>query len=891
MAGLAEFLDCVLAADAGFMASEIADALWLAEHMEGFQLTAAVAADELTADGPTAAVATGERGTPEPAALPGAVAETLEAAEELIAHPGPVGAGNAPSALALPMPRELRRPLNLQRGLRPLMRTIRSGPAAMLDEEATAELSARAGTVMPALVPADERWLDLALVVDASPSMALWENLVRELRIALSQLGAFRVIRTWRLAVDGGKPLVRAEAAWSTPRAPGELADPTGRQAILLLTDCVAQPWWPKSGPAGDMAMATTVETWAGKGPLAILQPLPQRMWARSALTARTMRLRSPFPGAPNRSLLTDRAAHRTGGRDPDWGRVRRGVPIPVLEIDQQWLASWSRLVSGIKPERLAVAFTGAPAPDHDPGETAQPSPLLDEEEQARWLVSQFMSIASPEAFRLGGLMAAAPLTLPLMRLIQRAMCADERPALLAEVLFSGLLREVTPAGEMTTSFAFRPYVRDILLGTIRRSEAIQVRELIVDALSNGAGPGDRVARIPAVPGTTGTALTTTRDSYGPIDAKVLRRIGGRYAQVVMSTGEDELPDLAPAEPEMAGPQSPRVQEEVPPEEPPAQATAPASDGEGLVLLGGPGSGKTTYLAALSIALMRGPGWRLIAKDDPSADMLTRGVIDLIRHRVFPRATDEITSYHWKLAGEAERVLRAGWRRRLVHQVATTSVDLQVTDATGEIFSRHQPASQASLIEKLVRSSGIIFLFDPTREFEVGDTFEYVLQAVTMLQQRVLGERASAGDRLQHYVAVCLSKFDDDRVYRSAEQMQFVSYDPEDPFGFPRVADSDAREFLRRLCMLAPSGTADLAIRKLEDSFRPERIRYFVTSAIGFRLDRQTRKFDRADRANYVPDQYEPGVFRIRDTVYPVSVAEPLIWLGEQLARPPAWAG
>jgi len=938
MAGLAEFLDSVLAADAGLTTSEIADAFWLAEHIEGFQPTASVAADR-----PVGVVAAGERGAPGPATVPVAEEETPEAAEGLTAPPvpadqggpggrdtlggraaasrtgtgwavGPVAAGTPSSPLVLAVPRELRRPLNLQRGLRPLMRTVRSGPATLLDEETTAELSARAGTVMPALVPARERWLDLALVVDASPSMALWDNLVRELRVTLSQLGAFRVVRTWRLEVGGGTPLVKAEAAWSTPRAPSQLADPTGRQAILLLTDCVAQPWWPKSGPTGDMVMAKTLETWARKGPLAILQPLPQRMWARSALTDHSMRLRSPFPGAPNSSLLTDRAMRRTSGPDHDWGRIRRGVPVPVLEIDQRWLASWSRLVSGTNPERLAVAFTGAPAPDHDPGRATEPSPLLDEEDQANWLVSQFMSIASPEAFRLAGLMAAAPLTLPLMRLIQRAMCADERPALLAEVLLSGLLREVTPAGETTSSFAFRPRVRDVLLGTIRRSEAIRVRELISEELSNGAGPGDRVARVPAVPGTTGTALTTTRDIYSAIDAKVLRRIGGRYAHVVMSTGEDEPPNRAPVEPDAVGSRSPREQEEAPAEEVPARqemeagdtppavaeaadkrevpahATVPASDGEGLVLLGGPGSGKTTYLAALSMALVRGPGWRLIPKDDPSADMLTRGVIDLIRHRVFPRATDEITSYQWKLAGETERVLRTGWRRRAVRLVSATSVDLQVTDATGEIFARHQPARRASLIEKLVRSSGIIFLFDPTREFEVGDTFDYVLQAVTMLQQRALGERAPAGDRLPHYVAVCLSKFDEDSVYQSAERMQLVSYDPEDPYGFPRVADSDAREFLRRLCVLTPGGTAELAIRKLEDSFRPERIRYFVTSAIGFHLDRQTRRFDRADRANYQPDSYEPGVLRIRGTVYPVNVAEPLIWLGEQLAKQPSRA-
>ncbi len=380
-----------------------------------------------TAEGRARAAPADEDGPAGPAA-PGELVPVFH--PDLERTGGPMTMGHATVSLAVSAPRELRRPLNLQRGLRPLMRTVRSGPATVLDEEATAEVE-RAGRDPHArrwCRPA-KRWLDLALVFDTSPSMALWGNLVKELRVALDQLGAFRTVRTWRLEFDRGKPLIRTEAAWSTARGRRELIDPTGRQAILLVTDCVAPPWWPKSGAAGEMAMGKTVEAWARKGPLAILQPLPRRMWEQSAMPGHVVRLRSQFPGAPNSSLLIDRAAGLwTGQPGQDWGRARRDVPIPLLEIDQRWLASWSRLVSGTNPERVAVAFTGAPRSDHDPGKTTKPSPLLGPEEQAKWLVSEFMSSASPEALRLAGLLAAAPLTLPLMRFIQRAMCDDNRP-------------------------------------------------------------------------------------------------------------------------------------------------------------------------------------------------------------------------------------------------------------------------------------------------------------------------------------------------------------------------------------------------------------------------------------------------------------------------------
>jgi hypothetical protein len=44
MAGLAEFLESAVAADADLTMSEIADAFWLAEHMERFQPAVAAAA-------------------------------------------------------------------------------------------------------------------------------------------------------------------------------------------------------------------------------------------------------------------------------------------------------------------------------------------------------------------------------------------------------------------------------------------------------------------------------------------------------------------------------------------------------------------------------------------------------------------------------------------------------------------------------------------------------------------------------------------------------------------------------------------------------------------------------------------------------------------------------
>jgi hypothetical protein len=138
--------------------------------------------------------------------------------------------------------------------------------------------------------------------------------------------------------------------------------------------------------------------------------------------------------------------------------------------------------------------------------------------------------------------------------------------------------------------------------------------------------------------------------------------------------------------------------------------------------------------------------------------------------------------------------------------------------------------------------------------------------------------------KLPHYVAVCITKFDDNRVSQAAKDIgvRFSTKDSGDQTG-ALDADSDAAlSFLWNLN--GKSGGGEQVIRVLEQNFYPERIRYFVTSAVGFQGS-PTRQASGPEDFRDAPQDKESHYVRAGRPVRPINVAEPLLWLSQQLTR------
>ena len=447
----------------------------------------------------------------------------------------------------------VREPLALIRALRPLIRQVSTGREAGLDEAATADRIADERLWLPILKPETEPWLDLALVIDESPSMLIWQRTVTELQRLLKHYGAFRDVRTWGMVTidsapdrsdseqsQAGESVAPSRQVYLRPevggrithqglRQPSELIDPKGRRLVLVVTDCISTPW--REG-----LVLPPLKIWADHGPVAIVQMLPEWMWVRTALRqGAEAQFYALEPGLANQRLLIHGSPLLEGlenGEPP-------GVKLPVLTLDPEPLSRWSQMVVGRGSAYApGVVFNASLQADWVQVEQrrqtkAAPDPT------AMQRVQRFETASTPMARQLARLIAAAPvISLPVVRLIQEILLRGSRQTHVAEVLFGGLLNP-TVAPTPTTNpdeviYAFvDPEMRPILLEDAPVTGTTEVLSNYVTRHLGKASLDVFIAEVRSALQGEGNLDGEDVRPFAIVAAEVLKRRGGQYADFV----------------------------------------------------------------------------------------------------------------------------------------------------------------------------------------------------------------------------------------------------------------------------------------------------------------------------------------------------------------------
>ncbi|MEU9954591.1 SAV_2336 N-terminal domain-related protein [Streptomyces sp. NPDC050982] len=363
------------------------------------------------------------------------------------------------AALSIGRAEPLGETLSIGRSLQPFQRPWLKGSRTRLDVDATVDHYARGGPLVPVFGTAPEVWFEVVVVVDTSLSMRVWEETARSLTNLMRGLGVFRAVHDWQLVWRNEEPHARdhlgrpVEAA----RVPHHGSGSRGRRLILVFSDCAA-PGWQRP------EVWQLLNTWGHQVPVALANPLPRRLWRRSALNLPAVRVTAAEAGAHNSGLHYRLPArlHRFPGQASE---PEQWTALPVVSCTPTSLSTWSRALMRPDPhgcDAILVPTSGRPAAAAAaPGGHAQ---RTDRGEPAA-LADAFLRTASTHAVRLAVLCSELPaLTLPLLHALREQAVASADVADLAELLTSGLLTISDTSGHdpvMTLHPGARERLRD----------------------------------------------------------------------------------------------------------------------------------------------------------------------------------------------------------------------------------------------------------------------------------------------------------------------------------------------------------------------------------------------------------------------------------------------
>jgi formylglycine-generating enzyme required for sulfatase activity len=442
-------------------------------------------------------------------------------------------------SLRVPDAPSLREPIHLARSLQPLMRRIATGRMTILDETATVQRTAEQGICIPVMHSELEPWLDLALVVDESQSMLIWRHTIKDLQRLLTHYGIFRDIRIWGIKPDdAGKELQIFSRMGSNHRLASakELVDPTGRRLVLIVSDCVSNIW--RKG-----LIFPALQEWTQKQPLVILQMLPERMWRRTALGLGTsVEFSSSLDGAANRDLLVNKKF-----------LFEKRTKIPILTLEPEVAVSWSQMLVG-KADALISGYILPVKLDIDSHPQLQKQQQAIASQDVSQRVQRFRATTSPLGRKLAGLLAAAPfINLPVVRLIQQTLLPQSRSPQVAEVFLGGLLQPKSEISSDTNPDAVEyEFIavdcRDILLEDSPVNDSIDVLNAVSRYVA--AQMGRSLSEFMAMLKAPSKDKVENVKPFAELTARILRKLGGEYAQLADELQPSQTDKEPPETPE-----------------------------------------------------------------------------------------------------------------------------------------------------------------------------------------------------------------------------------------------------------------------------------------------------------------------------------------------------
>ena len=528
---------------------DIADSIWLALHMGVVETTKQEKQPEQQQPNQ---VIIEDSQTKEDKPISNTESPTKIYEEDLTTEKSETQERNKSLPFQTPAAPALQNKLPISRALRPLMRKVDSAIKTILDAEATVNYIVEQNIWLPITKAEPERWLNLELVVEESHSSFIWKETIDELQKLLQNHGAFRNVRVWNLwnKSDTTFESLNNRNLQLTRRKKGnqkshsqhsyrELIRSDRRSLILFVSDCVSDIW-------KQLEIYQWLKNLSNKIPTAIIQLFPERLWQSSELgNGYKLQLSAFNPGVPNSDLVLPSL----------WEDLKREkiIKLPVITLEPFSLETWAKVIAGrgnsstpgfvFDWEFLKKQINKEQQHQIELDKTL--ATVKDEElspEYVAEIVDRFLATASSTAQRLAGFMAAVPVNLEVVNLIQKALLKDEStPVNVAEVFLSGMIQRIeTSDDRQNPKYDFIPGARKLLNQATRLAETENVLDVLTSYIAENLG-----LSIKSFTAFLSSYQDFTQEQqkqilpFAEVTIEVLENLGGEYADFAKQIAVD----------------------------------------------------------------------------------------------------------------------------------------------------------------------------------------------------------------------------------------------------------------------------------------------------------------------------------------------------------------
>ena len=410
-----------------------------------------------------------------------------------------------------------------------------------LDEEKIADYIAKTDIFRPFYKKSYEKRFSILCIVDSSESMKIWESLIDEFIKDVKNYHIFKEVKVYYLSSDLEAPKLFKKKDKNTILNPKWYRQFEQNTIAFIFSDMLSKSW--SSGKLLD-----EIKLWQNYIPLSIIQMLPQRLWNGTKLIDASMGKMSHRKKFRRNKEIVSRVEEVLRYEEPS---LENFIKIPILNFNESAIDAYGKVMRSLSNNRIDGALF-----EQEDFRGEYKLSIEDNNKDAITRLKGFYKYASTQAKELLELLAVVPLSLPIIKLVQKKLLPQSNQEHLSEIFMSSIIekkQKVDGFYQFSKLENEQVGVREELIKKIGAKKVFQTIMKISEVIEKQGAVFDFLAYVVNPDSLKeGNEFSEIDREFTRVSVSVLREMGDKYSTMAdslleyLDEGEEDVEVVIP---------------------------------------------------------------------------------------------------------------------------------------------------------------------------------------------------------------------------------------------------------------------------------------------------------------------------------------------------------